>query len=269
MYKNLITQEGFQYIKTNYLYTAQEFLQPFGIIASKLSSHSRRSVFQEAGRYCEWEKIKNRYRVICIYPEPKPPERKRRSDSFYPEHLEKLLPPRTSIMTKKQLWEYVGMINSRYIPQYKKHEPAYEQFFDETYKYFSHILTDALNALKINYSTEYIIAYNDHTRLAEDKDLDYIIDIQERVLKELDCSNINEVFYRHLDQKYFARCNQIYKVTFLCKYVYEVIKIEVPRSNRYSGRKRARQELNRRCYEWAARIDPVLAKKYIKLIDKR
>lgn len=263
MYKDLITSEGMSKIKLNTPYTTKTLLQPFGIDASKLSTHSRESVINEINRYCDIEKIKNRYRILYIYPEPKPSERKRRKDSFYPEHIEPLLPSGTIIMTKKQLWERVGMINRHYIPQYKKHELAYEYFFNKTYEYFSQILTNALRDLKIDYTTEYMIVYSDHTKMAEDADLDYILNIQNRVLEEFNCTNIKEVYRRHLDRAYYARRNQIYKVTFKCKYVYEVIKIERNESVRYSGKRQLKKELNQRCYEWAAQIDPTLAKKYI------
>ena len=267
MYKDLITQEGVSQIKTNTPCTLQVLLQPFGIDASKLSTNSRESVVNEIGRYCSIEKIKSRYRILYMYPEPKPSKRKKRKDSFYPEHIDPLLPPGTTIITKKRLWEYVGMINKHYIPQYKKHEPAYEYFFNKTYEYFSQILTNALRDLKIIYNTEYIIVYSDHTRIAEDADLDYILNIQNRVLEEFECTNIKEIYRRHLDRAYYARCNQIYKVTFKCKYVYETLKIERDRSVRYLGKRKLKQELNRRCYEWAAQIDPVLAKKYVLTCD--
>ena len=263
MYKDLITQEGVSKIKVNTPCSLQVLLHPFGIDASKLSTNSRESVVNEISRYCDIEKIKNRYRILYIYPEPKPSERKRRNDSFYPEHIDHLLPPGMSIMTKKELWEYVGMINKHYIPQYKKHEPAFEYFFNKTYEHFSQIILNALRNLKVSYTIEYMIVYSDHSRLAENADLDFILNIQNRVLEEFDCNSIRDIYRRHLDRAYYARCNQIYKVTFRCKYIYEVIKIERGRSVRYSGKRKLKQELNRRCYEWAVQIDPVLAKKYV------
>lgn len=263
MLKNSITPEGFSHIKTNYLYTLKNFLSPFGIDSSKLSTHSRQSVLNEVGRYCDFDKVKNKYRVLYIYPEPKPPIRKTRKDSFYPDHIQPLLPSGISIMTRKRLWEKLGMINHKYIPQYNKHDPAYDYFFNKTYERFSQILTSVLNKLNIEYNTEYMISYsNTDERLAEDKDLRIITDVQNKAMEELQCASINEIYRNHMDKKYYARCNQMYRAIFNCKYVYEVLRLNNT-WDRYSGKRQLKRELNQRCYEWAAQIDPTLAKKYI------
>ena len=73
---------------------------------------------------------------------------------------------------------------------------------------------------------------------------------------------LTEIYRNHMDKKYYTRCNQMYRAIFNCKYVYEVLRLNNT-WDKYSGKRQLKKELNQRCYEWAAQIDPTLAKKYI------
>ena len=254
MYKEQITREKILEMNINYPYTLKRLLSPFGIDSSKLSTCSRDSVISEISRFCELNKIKNRYRILSIYDNPLPSHRKQRKDSVYSNLIAQLLPTGTFLMSRRRLMEYLGQNN---------HKITHAEFFSRTYTHFSKILIRALDALKINYHTEYIIVFSDYTRPATNEEIEIITRIQNKVMRNLNCDTIRDIFNNHLDKIYYARCNKAFRPVFDCQRVYEAL--QITNYVRYSDvdSVRARYELNRRCYEWAKQISPTLAKKYI------
>lgn len=263
MYKEQITREKILEMNINYPYTLKRLLSPFGIDSSKLGVHSRDSVISEISRFCELNKIKNRYRILSIYDDPLPSHRKQRKDSIYSNLIAQLLPTGTFLMSRRRLMEYLGQINNKYIEGYYNHKTAHAEFFSRTYTHFSKILIRALDALKINYHTEYIIVFSDYTRPATNEEIEIITRIQNKVMRNLDCDTIRDIFNNHLNKIYYARCNKAFRPVFDCQRVYEAL--QITNCVRYSDADpvEARHELNRRCYEWAKQISPALAKKYI------
>lgn len=204
--------------------------------------NQRKCQLQKFERFFRWEKNGQKFIILDIYDEPLPKkdDRKNGNNTIYIKYIETIVlkyiqckKGKTCSLTKRQLWDILGMINNHYnnIPlrQLQK-EPSLcelrnfdlQRFYLRCNSMLTRILFSALSNLRkrslIMYESEIIIVESDtngklHYHIANDKEKQMILRVERDVLIKMGFASTShaaccmklEEFYHNVNDELFER----------------------------------------------------------------
>lgn len=195
--------------------------------------NSRKAQLKNWQRYFDYEKTRQKFIIVEIYPEPLPKvdERIHNGKSIYSKHIELLLLDYLSKqkgnmakLTKKKLLAILGMINSNYMNEAYDLEDdmiddiQLDHFYQRSYKKLSRILNDALCSLKnrrlVNYKSKKVIKITERNELGTTTDVlreatqdeeNIIMEVEREVLMEMGYESIVQVYIFHQHKHFYKK----------------------------------------------------------------
>lgn len=202
-------------------------------------------------RFCSYDKNGYKFIIKEVYDEPKEETQKMGNNSIYVPFIETLLlnefikrDKMVLDMTKKELWECLGMINNKYNSNYhRKKEFLMElQKVDKRVKQWhvnkaylnsknklNRITTSALNSLRnrklIEYYDNVIIAHThgEYKEITDSNEISIILDCENNALMKLNCDNFNQVIFNSNKNINLRRYNDIVNEELYEKLGYDYI----------------------------------------------
>ena len=223
----------------------------------------KKAQLKEFERYFAFERAKRKLIITDIYEVPLSKETR---NSIYVQYIEKILLFYLSqqtgfklIVTPKDLWEILGMVNS----DYRKYENNYEDlcyldvdmkpsdiehFYGRIGQNLPKILDSALESLRkrclIMYEHQYMIKKSDKPyKLANSKEKSYILECKKQALEQMELYSEQQVILKKRTKEYFEKINsnlrrygyerayKVYEIIYTKKYIQREINKEKKQLN--------------------------------------
>lgn len=214
------------------------------------TGNSKKLQLEMFQRYFAWEKDKQKFIITDIYEVPIQKEDKRLygNHSVYVKFIELILcqylvnqPNYTSILTRRNLWEILGMVNEKYnkIEDEEIKKTHYEitsydikNFYRRSANKLNKILKTALENLQkrkiIRYEEEVIYVTEDgqHKLVEDDYEKKCLLMAENYALtKVVGFETITDVFLHNKQNEYYSAVNKYLSDNFCWKYTYNRIKL--------------------------------------------
>jgi len=210
---------------------------------------SRSSQITEWERYFAYERKGNQYKIVQIYDEPIPKQdgRSNGNNSKYVLLIEPILinylinsETKSKVLTKKKWFITIGMANQSYgSDDYERwllknftNSFNYNKFMQYSKRKLKDTFLYALNNMKkrmlINWEEQiFIMPFEGEGFVADKNDEIIIKEVEDYVIKDLNCDSMWDIYSKSLANKFYRRCDELVQKKYQWSYYFKQILIEL------------------------------------------